>query len=240
MSLTDEPDHGALSDARSRILNAAAELVAAGGIEALTTRAVAAAASVQAPTIYRLFGDKRGLLDAVAEHDLAAYVARKAARKDPADPVQALREAWDDYIAFSLDRPAVFAIMHGAGGDGPPTPAALKGIAILRERVVRVARAGRLGVSEDRAVGLIRAAGTGVVMTLLAVPPAARDAGLARAAREAVLAAILADPPERAAPGPAQPAIALRAHLDGLAALSQGERMLLGELLDRIAAGQAG
>ena len=46
-------------DARSRLLEAAARLVVEGGIAALTTRAVAAAASVQAPTLYRLFGDKR-------------------------------------------------------------------------------------------------------------------------------------------------------------------------------------
>ena len=39
---------------RERILEAAHRLIATGGKEAATTRAVAAAASVQAPTIYRL------------------------------------------------------------------------------------------------------------------------------------------------------------------------------------------
>ena len=55
-------------DGRDRILAEAVDLLARGGREALTTRAVAAAAGVQAPTISRLFGDKQGLVDAVAEH----------------------------------------------------------------------------------------------------------------------------------------------------------------------------
>ena len=44
---TEDPE---TRDARSRILEAAAGLTREGGIAALTTRAVAAAASVQAPT----------------------------------------------------------------------------------------------------------------------------------------------------------------------------------------------
>ena len=75
----DEPklaaDETAQADrVRARIVAAAAELIASGGREAATTRAVAAAAGVQAPTIYRLFGDKRGLLNAAAEHGHARLV----------------------------------------------------------------------------------------------------------------------------------------------------------------------
>ena len=46
------------------MLEAAAELLRTGGVDAVSTRAVAAAAGVQPPTIYRQFGDKEGLLDA--------------------------------------------------------------------------------------------------------------------------------------------------------------------------------
>ena len=53
---------------RLQIIEAAARLLREGGALAVTTRGVADAASVQPPTIYRLFGDKDGLLDAVAEH----------------------------------------------------------------------------------------------------------------------------------------------------------------------------
>ncbi|NED93539.1 helix-turn-helix transcriptional regulator, partial [Streptomyces sp. SID11233] len=43
---------------RERIVAAATELLEESGREAVTTRAVAARAGVQAPAIYRLFGDK--------------------------------------------------------------------------------------------------------------------------------------------------------------------------------------
>ena len=58
-------------------MEVAARLLREQGAAAVTTRAVAMAAGVQAPTIYRLFGDKDGLLDAVAEYVLAAQ-ARSA------------------------------------------------------------------------------------------------------------------------------------------------------------------
>ena len=66
-------------DLRDRIVRVAGDLLAAGGQAAVTTRAVGAAAEVQAPTIYRLFGDKRGLLEAVAEQQVRAFIEAKAA-----------------------------------------------------------------------------------------------------------------------------------------------------------------
>ncbi|HLR84941.1 MAG TPA: helix-turn-helix domain-containing protein, partial [Nocardioidaceae bacterium] len=42
---------------RQRVIEAAIELLARDGRDAVTTRAVADAAGVQAPAIYRLFGD---------------------------------------------------------------------------------------------------------------------------------------------------------------------------------------
>ena len=65
---------------RERIVEAAAQLLATGGREAVSTRAVSAAAGVQAPTIYRLFGDKQGLLDAVASRGFADYLRTKITR----------------------------------------------------------------------------------------------------------------------------------------------------------------
>lgn len=50
---------------RDRIVQAAADLLEREGLEALSTRAVAARADVPPPTIFRLFGDKDGLLEAV-------------------------------------------------------------------------------------------------------------------------------------------------------------------------------
>src|ERR1044071_6000937 len=108
---TDESASG--DEARSRILEAALRLIDAGGRDAATTRAVAAAAGVQAPTIYRLFGDKGGLLEAVAEQRLASYVQDKSLREPGPDPVEDLRAGWDLHIGFGLANPAVFSLMHG-------------------------------------------------------------------------------------------------------------------------------
>ena len=81
-------------DTRERIIAAAIALLSEGGREAVSTRSVSAAAGVQAPTIYRLFGDKQGLLDAVAAHGFAAYLSSKVAHKPGADPVEDLRTGW--------------------------------------------------------------------------------------------------------------------------------------------------
>ena len=234
--MADEPDGRAeMQDVRARVLDAASRLIASGGVSALTTRAVASAASIQAPTLYRLFGEKRGLLNAVAEHGLAAFVAQKTAAKPHPDPVQDLRDAWDAYVAFGLANPAVFAIMNQVGEPASGSSATLAGLAVLHERVQRVARAGRLATSVERGVALIHAAGVGTVATLLALSEGERDPQLSSLARDAVLASLLTGSPERKEAGLASLAVGLRAHLDEAGVLTPGERLLLAELLDRLA-----
>ena len=219
-------------DTRSRIMAAAADLLAAGGADAATTRAVADAAGVQAPTIYRLFGDKQGLLEAVAERALADYVDTKSRRVPDADPLTDLRAGFDAHVAFGLANPAISALINAP--QGQVSRAARAGIAVLRERVRRVAQTGRLRVSEERAVDLLHAMGTGTLVTLLQKPPGERDA-LFSAAREAVFAAILDEQSPAVPSGVAGMVSALRAGLDDLAVLTPGERHLLSELLHRIA-----
>ncbi|KIG14276.1 Transcriptional regulator, TetR family protein [Enhygromyxa salina] len=222
-------------DTRARIIVAAAGLIASGGRDAATTRAVAAAAAVQAPTIYRLFGDKRGLLDAVAEYEMAAYMTQKAARRPHPDPVQDLRDGWDMHVAFGLGHPGLFAIMSGGPDQRPASAAVAAGLELLRGRVRRIALAGRLRVSEQRAVALLHAVGTGTVLALLGQPDEQRDCGLSEVAREAVVAAITTEAVAPAQPGPSGAATALRASLDQSTVLTSGERHLLEELLERIA-----
>ncbi|WP_257446661.1 TetR/AcrR family transcriptional regulator [Archangium lipolyticum] len=222
-------------DVRARIIEAAAELISSGGPDAATTRAVAAAAGVQAPTIYRLFGDKRGLLSAVTEHVLKSYVSKKAALTPHPDPLQDFRDGWDMHVAFGLSHPGLFAIMSSDPHPARQPAAVGDGEDVLRRRIRNIALAGRLRVSEERALGLVTAMGTGVVLTLLRQPEGQRDLGLADAAREAVVAAITS---EAAIPANADVhavAAALRASLDRITVLTQGERLLLSELLDRIA-----
>lgn len=165
-------------DVRARIVQAAADLIAAGGRDSATTRAIAASAGVQAPTIYRLFGDKRGLLDAVVEHGLAAYVAGKPAREPHSDPVQELRDGWDTHIAFGLAHPGLYAILIGDPHPRTRSPATAAGLNVLHHRIRNIALAGCLRVSEQRAVALVWASGAGTVITLLSTPEIQRDPGL--------------------------------------------------------------
>jgi AcrR family transcriptional regulator len=227
-------------DARARILRAASELLATGGRSAVTTRAVSASARVQAPTIYRHFGDMQGLLDAVARDTLATYAREKGSRPLTNDPVEDLRRAWDLHIAFSLAHPDVLALLYSAPSY---RPVIREGVALLQGLVARVAEAGRLRVDIAHATNLIHAAGTGVTLTLAAAPPDERDPQLSETVREAILAAITvpgsAANEGHKAPGTEQVAvhaIALRALLtETPSVLSPAERQLLSDWLDRLA-----
>ncbi|TVZ02220.1 TetR/AcrR family transcriptional regulator [Trebonia kvetii] len=188
---------------RWRIIDAAAGLLREGGQAAVTTRGVAERAGVQAPAIYRLFGDKDGLLDAVAEHVMTGFAAAKASAVPAASPVGNLRRGWDMTIDFGLANPELFVLLADPAR-GRRSPAARAGIRLLAGRVHRVALTGRLLVSENHAIELIHAAGTGAILTILARPAGQRDRRLAEAMFDAVLGQILAPgnhPPNAAAHG---------------------------------------
>ena len=223
---------------RARIVDVAARLLSVEGPASVTTRAVAEGARVQAPTIYRLFGDKDGLLEAVAEHVMAAHVSAKTAREEEAvaadsDPLHDLRTSWAAQIDFGLANPAVFRMLSDPARM-LRSPAAQSGQRVLESRVHRVAVTGRLRVSEQRAVALVQSAGVGVIQVLLSTPPEHRDPGLAESLYDAVLAQILTDAPARAGDASTATVVAFRALAPGLEALTAAERELLTEWLDRV------
>jgi AcrR family transcriptional regulator len=220
---------------RDRIVAAAAALLTEGGREAVSTRAVSAAAGVQAPAIYRIFGDKQGLLDAVASHGFATYLTGKNALPHSADPVEDLRAGWDLHVGFGVANPAYYALIYGEPRPGTSPPAAVAAAEVLAGQVRRIAEAGRLRVSEERAAHLIHAAGCGMTFTLIALPEDRRDPALSVLARESIIAAVTTDASPAADPAVASRAVALRAVLPTTAALTANERNLLDEWLDRIA-----
>jgi AcrR family transcriptional regulator len=222
---------------RERIIEAAAALLTGGGREAVSTRAVSAAAGVQAPTIYRIFGDKQGLLDAVASHGFATYLRGKAAMAPTGDPVEDLRRGWDLHVGFGLGQPAFYTLIYGEPRPGVESPAARAAAEILAEQVRRIAAAGRLRVSEERAAQLIHAAGSGLTLTLIALPPERRDPALSRLARESIVTAVTTKvrPYGERESALVASATALRAALPQASALTERERGLLAEWLDRLA-----
>ncbi|MEV4053059.1 TetR/AcrR family transcriptional regulator [Amycolatopsis sp. NPDC049688] len=223
------------ADTRERILQAAAALLAAEGRDGLSTRAVSAAAGVQPPALYRLFGDKDGLLDAVAAYGFDEYLTSKRALGSTGDAVEDLRRGWDLHIEFGLSRPEFYVLMYGDTRPGRTSPAGREAEAMLRGIVERVAAAGRLRVSVERAARLVHATGMGVVLALIATPPAERDPEFSATARETVLSRILTGGGEPAGSDLPERAIALRAGLDGATVLTAAERVLMAEWLDRIA-----
>jgi AcrR family transcriptional regulator len=220
-----------MEDVRESIVDAAARILAAEGVRGVTTRAVAQAAGVQAPTIYRLFGDKDGLIDAVAEHVMATYVAAKPPSAST-DPVADLRSGWRTHVEFGLANPGLFALLLNPDRHSPATAA---GLSVLRARVRRLASAGLLRVDESLAVSMIHAAGTGTVLALLGLPPSDRGLGLADAMFAAVATQILADAPvvPDASDDVRAVAVTFATVVDDLPGLSSAERALMGEWLGR-------
>ncbi|MGW4829359.1 TetR/AcrR family transcriptional regulator [Amycolatopsis japonica] len=218
---------------KDRLVRAAAELLREGGREALSTRAVSAAAGVQAPTLYRTFGDKEGLLDAVATYGFKSYLEGKHALGETDDPVGDLRRGWDLHIEFGLQQPAFYMLMYG---EPRVREARREADAILRRIVGRIAEAGRLRVPVEQAAQLVHATGMGVILSFLASPPEQRDPDLIVAAREHVIAAITTDSAEEVSDIPSR-AIALKAALEKEPgdALTPAEHAMLAEWLDRLA-----
>jgi AcrR family transcriptional regulator len=199
----------------------------------VTTRALTSALHIQAPTIYRIFGDKQGLLDQVALHGFSEHLATWTGWTPGADPIDSLRQGWDMHIDWGLLHPQVYSIAYGEPRLGTSSPAADAIDAILRTQIEVAAKDGLLVIPVPDAVNMIRATGVGVVFTLLAMPEDSRDMTLSTQAREATLTAILADPQKREDRDGA--AMQLKHQLEASTALTANERALFGDWLDRLA-----
>lgn len=222
---------------RDRIIASAIELLSASGRDAVTTRAVADAAGVQGPTIYRLFGDKRGLLDAVAEFGFASYMRQKMAREVSPDPVENLRVGWNLHVEFGLTQPQLYLIMYADPRPGMSTPAVESSRRMLVNHMQRVAEAGRLLLPVERAADLLHASACGTVLTLLGKADPQRDLTISEQAREATITAITLARPDHPIENPASFAVSLLSVLPGSTVFSEAERSLMAEWLNRLASG---
>ena len=105
------------------ILAAARALVESGGVEAVTMAAVAERVGVKAPSLYKRFADRNGLIAAVATDvatDLARAMRAAATDTDPAARLEALAVA---YRSFALAAPRSTAlIFSGVVPGAEPSP----------------------------------------------------------------------------------------------------------------------
>jgi len=243
------------SDARDRLLLAAAQLLDASRGEPISTRAICDRAGVRAPTLYHHFGDKQGLFDAVLNHGFKQFLRTRQSqatpdgRLDPGDPLADIRDAWDNHVQFGLQHPTFYALIYGQVQPGRPC-GVIEGVkAMLLEALKPAARQGRLRISPADAAEQILAASVGVTLSLITQPPESVDLRLSDQVRDAMLTAILADTSSDGSCSASSPsdgtvttaAVALAAAFDDVAdtaasPLSTGESALLREWLARLSA----
>ncbi len=106
--------HGNLREA---LIAAAREVIANGGPQSLSLRAVARRAGVSTAAPYRHFSSRNGLLAAVAQEGFETLSGeiRAATGAHPDDPVARLREAGVAYVCFANRNPAHYQVMFTAG-----------------------------------------------------------------------------------------------------------------------------
>jgi AcrR family transcriptional regulator len=96
-----------MAERRERILASARELIAEGGFEALTTRALARRARVTVPTIYNLVGARDDVLFAAVEEQTARFLASIGGRTSRA-PLEQVLAVSDDCVSELLRVPRYY------------------------------------------------------------------------------------------------------------------------------------
>lgn len=203
---------------RQQILEAAAGILEQQGAQAVSTRSVAAAAGIRAASLYQLFGDKDGLLAALAIHAFDLYLAEKHTLPQTDDPVRDMHRGWDVHVEFGLRHPAFYLLMFGTDRPERRPPAADEAHALLLRFLDRTAAAGRLRVPPALAANLCLAAVTGVTLALIGAPAHERDPQLSTRMRDTLIGYLTTDALPAADPGVPSRALALDA------ALSDAER----------------
>jgi len=95
---------------RERILDAALEVFATDGAEALTMRALADAIEYSAPVIYAHFRDKDAIIEELCFRELRT-LAQAFAKFRTLDPVERLRQIGYVYTDFAIDHPSHFRFL---------------------------------------------------------------------------------------------------------------------------------
>src|SRR5262245_57719729 len=115
---------------REQLIDVATKLFAKSGYEATTTAAIAEAAGVTEPILYRHFNSKQELFVAivrdVSAHTLRQWQAITANITDPAEKLRAVAAAIPDHMKRLAD---YYHVLHGALG----TSRDKKVLAVMRE-----------------------------------------------------------------------------------------------------------
>ncbi|WP_186763121.1 TetR/AcrR family transcriptional regulator [Lentzea tibetensis] len=107
-----------MSDITSLLLDAAADLLAAHGFQGLRMIEVASRAGVSRQTVYNEFGNKEGLVQAVAAHRTTEYLKGVATRlEEDGEPWEAMRSAFKFTFEQTAKDRLVSAVLTGADAE---------------------------------------------------------------------------------------------------------------------------
>jgi AcrR family transcriptional regulator len=223
-------------DAREKILEAAAKLLAEAPAADVSTRAVCEAAGVGAPMLYRLFGDKAGLLAAVVDRGFEQYLASKRAARPGEDPVADLKNGWDNHMRFALEHPNHYRLMYSPELTVPPA-AAREAHDLLHAILERCATAGRLSVPPALATQMIMSANVGAALSMLTRAEQYPDPGFSARLRDAVIDSLTraAEPAGQDGVPVAAATLAARLRAEPPKTFTSAESGLLGQWLDTLA-----
>jgi AcrR family transcriptional regulator len=115
-SLRRAPIQRRSAERLTRILDACADLLDEVGYDALSTRAVALRAGVPIGSVYRFFGNKRQMADALAQRNLELYAERVTERLKDArrgDWRAAMDAVLDEYLAMKRTAPGFSLVDFG-------------------------------------------------------------------------------------------------------------------------------
>jgi AcrR family transcriptional regulator len=176
---------------KTRILEAASELLARSADADISTRAVGEAAGVTAPTLYHHFGDKDGLLAAVVDFGWAAFLDTKrtvaaVVHEQVADEIRA---GWNNHLEFARENPNFYKLMWSPAVSAN-SGAFREAFQMLYDRLELGASRGQLRVSVETGARVIMSAVTGAALSLISQLDLFGDPTYATQLREAVIAAV--------------------------------------------------
>jgi len=110
MGITERRER-ARQETRTLILDAAREMFAADGYEAVTLRKIAERVEYSPAAIYLHFADKEALFAELVAHDMVAFGARLLKLRKVAAPMERLRKAGQAYTDFALELPNHYRLL---------------------------------------------------------------------------------------------------------------------------------
>lgn len=188
------------------------------------------------PVLYRIFGDKDGLLAAVVDTVWDEYLSMKRAAEKSSDPLEDLYAGWASHVGFALEHPHAYRLLFGSTLSRKPDAGA-EAMRLLRENLERLAAAGRLRTTPDEAARIVMAANSGVSLALILNAEEYPDLAISDATRDAVYGSLLVASPDGSTGGAFVAATTLRASLAAPTLhgeFTRAESALLDEWLERV------